>query len=224
MEFSYTRAFLKVFLSLLDRAKDRAAIRFLYRHTTFRNINAGESLFGSGSQGTSGQIIYVADGLVNGYISNESQKSSSIWLGQSGSTYICDDYRYTDHNFNIQAIEHSTLFILDKCELEEGCAWYPVLNSLFHFHFLRNAINDVNNSNILFRLQNIENRISLFKRIYPDLYNRIPANLLISYLDPDATLDQEQSLLLDDTDYECALNYPQPENPQKPTLSILYYC
>jgi CRP-like cAMP-binding protein len=211
MELGYTKYFLRVFLSLLDRKKDRAAIRFLYRHTAFRNIYEGETLFDPNSPAANGKLMYVAEGLVNGYITDESEKPSNIWLGRSGSTYICDDFSYTDHSFNIQAIEHSTLFIIDKCEFEEGCAWYPVLDSLFHFYFLRNAINDVNNRNILFRLQNIESRTSLFRRIYPDLYERIPADLLISYLDPDAVMDPEPDLQLDDANEKSIMNFPWPK-------------
>ncbi|MFD2582302.1 hypothetical protein ACFSR6_07375 [Pedobacter vanadiisoli] len=220
MKLGYTRYFLKVFLSLLDSKKNRAAIRFLYRHTTFRNISEGETLFEVNSPTANGQVIYVAEGLVNGYISNEGQKSSDIWLGKSGSTYICDDYSYTGYSFNINALENSVIFIIDKCEFEEGCAWYPELDSLFDVYFLSNAINDVNNRNILFRLQDIENRTRLFRQIYPDLYERIPADLLISYLDPDAALDLEQDLHLDDTNNESILNYPWLENSQKSTLLL----
>ncbi|MBO9673165.1 MAG: hypothetical protein J7577_06960 [Sphingobacteriaceae bacterium] len=220
MKLGYTRYFLKVFLSLLDSKKNRAAIRFLYRHTTFRNINDGEMLFELNSPTANGQIIYVAEGLVNGYISNESQKSSDIWLGQAGGIYICNDYSYTSYNFNISALEHSVIFIMDKCEIEEGCAWYPELDSLFNGYFLPKAMADVNNRNILFRLQDIENRTNLFRQIYPDLYDRIPADLLISYLDPDATLDIEQDLQLNETNNESIPNYPWLENAQQPALLL----
>lgn len=218
MELGYTKYFLKVFLSLLDRKKDRAAIRFLYRHTTFRNIDQGETLFEPNNQAANGKIIYVAEGLVNGYVTDENQEQANIWLGSAGSTYICDDFSYTGHTFNVLAVERSTLFIIDHCEFEEGCAWYPVLDSLFHFYFLYHAITDVNNRNILFRLQNIENRTCLFRRIYPDLYDRIPPDLLISYLDPDSTLRSEQNLQLDSLYGESLLNN---QSPQRFTESYL---
>jgi hypothetical protein len=194
MKLGYTKCFLKVFLLLLDRKKDRAALRFLYRHTTFQNIHQGDTLFETNNLAANGKIIYVAKGLVNGYITDENQKQANIWLGRTGSTYISDDFSYIEHTFNILAIEHSTVLIIDKYEFEEGCAWYPALDALFHSYFLRNALTDVNNRNIFFRLQNIENKTRLFKRIYPGLYERIPAKLLMSYLEMDSTLKSGQNL------------------------------
>jgi CRP-like cAMP-binding protein len=194
MEVSNIKYFLRVFLPLLDRKKDRAAIRFMYRHTAFLSIGKGRTLFKPNSSAANGNLIIVADGLVNGYLANEETGQTNIWLGMKDSVYICDHFKQTDHHFNLLAIEDTIVFVIDQTELAEGCAWYPVLDSLFNTHLLQTAISDVNNRNILFRLQNIENRISLFKRIYPGLFDRMPTDLLLSYLDIDLSLTREQTL------------------------------
>lgn len=194
MEVNYIKYFLKVFLPLLDRKKDRAAIRFMYRHTSFLSIRKGETLFKPNSSAANGKIILVADGLVNGYLVNEEADQANIWLGTKGSVYIRNDFKQTDGNFNLFAIKDTIVFLIDLTELEEGCTWYPVLDSLFNVYFLQTAIADVNNRNILFRLQNTENRISLFKRIYPGLFDQIPTDLLLSYLDIDLSLTPKQNL------------------------------
>jgi hypothetical protein len=194
MEVSYIKYFLKVFLPLLDRKKDRAAIRFMYRHSACFSINKGKTLFKPNSSAVAGSLIIVADGLVNGYLTNNEEEQINIWLGMEDNMYICDNFKDADHNFNLFAIEDSIVFLIDKSELEEGCAWYPVLDALFNTYLLRSAIADANNRNILFRLQNIENRISLFKRIYPGLFDRMPSDLLLSYLDLDSNLTSGQNL------------------------------
>lgn len=194
MEVGYIKYFLKVFLPLLDRKKDRAAIRFMYRHTAFLSIRKGKTLFKPNSSTANGNIIIVADGLVNGYLVNEEAEQVNIWLGTKGSVYIPNGFKQTDGNFNLFAIEDTIVFLIDQTEMEEGCAWYPVLDSLFKTYLLQTAISDVNNRNILFRLQNTENRISLFKRIYPGLFDQIPTDLLLSYLDIDLNLTPKQNL------------------------------
>lgn len=194
MEVGYIKYFLKVFLPLLDRKKDRAAIRFMYRHTVFLSIRKGKTLFKPNSSVANGNIIIVADGLVNGYLVNEEAEQTNIWLGAKGSVYIRNGFKQTDGNFNLFAIQDTIVFLIDQTELEEGCAWYPVLDSLFKTYLLQTAISDVNNRNILFRLQNTENRISLFKRIYPGLFDQIPSDLLLSYLDIDLNLTPKQNL------------------------------
>jgi hypothetical protein len=193
MEVGNIKYFLKVFLPLLDRKKDRAAIRFMYRHTAFLSISKGKTLFKPNSSAANGNIIIVADGLVNGYLTNEDREQANIWLGMKGGVYIGNDFKQ-DQNFNLFAIEDTIVFLIDQTELAEGCAWYPVLDSLFNTYLFRAAISDVNNRNILFRLQNIENRISLFKHIYPGLFDRMPTDLLLSYLDIDLSLTREQNL------------------------------
>ncbi|NII81236.1 MULTISPECIES: hypothetical protein [unclassified Pedobacter] len=194
MEVGYIKYFLKIFLPLLDRKKDRAAIRFMYRHTAFLSIRKGKTLFKPNSSSANGNIIIVADGLVNGYLVNEEAEQTNIWLGAKGSVYIPNGFKQTDGNFNLFAIQDTIVFLIDQTELEEGCAWYPVLDSLFNDYLLQTAISDVNNRNILFRLQNTENRISLFKRIYPGLFDQIPTDLLLSYLDIDLSLTPKQNL------------------------------
>lgn len=194
MEVGYIKYFLKVFLPLLDRKKDRAAIRFMYRHTAFLSICKGKTLFKPNSSLANDNIIIVADGLVNGYLVNEEAEQANIWLGTKGSVYIPNGFKQTDGNFNLFAIKDTIVFLIDQTELEEGCEWYPVLDSLFNTYLLRTAISDVNNRNILFRLQNTENRISLFKRIYPGLFDQIPTDLLLSYLDIDLSLIPKQNL------------------------------
>ncbi|QNR85211.1 hypothetical protein H9N25_01545 [Pedobacter riviphilus] len=194
MEVGYIKYFLKIFLPLLDRKKDRAAIRFMYRHTAFLCIRKGKTLFKPNSSTANGNIIIVADGLVNGYLVNEEAEQTNIWLGPKGSVYIPNGFKQTDGNFNLFAIQDTIVFLIDQTELEEGCAWYPVLDSLFNDYLLQTAISDVNNRNILFRLQNTENRISLFKRIYPGLFDQIPTDLLLSYLDIDLSLTPKQNL------------------------------
>lgn len=193
MEVGYIKYFLKVFLPFLDRKKDRAAIRFMYRHTAFLSINKGKTLFKPNSSAANGNIIIIADGLVNGYLVNEKAEQTNIWLGTKGSVYILDGFKHPDGNFNLFAIEDTVVFLIDQTELEEGCAWYPVLDSLFNTYLLRTAISDVNNRNILFRQQNTESRISLFKRIYPGLFDKIPTDLLLSYLDIDLSLTAKQN-------------------------------
>lgn len=194
MEVGYIKYFLKVFLPLLDRKKDRAAIRFMYRHTAFFSIRKGKTLFKSNSSVANDNIILVADGLVNGYLVNEEAEQANIWLGTKGSVYIPNGFKQADGNFNLFAIKDTIVFLIDQIELEEGCRWYPVLDSLFNTYLLQTAISDVNNRNILFRLQNTENRISLFKRIYPGLFDQIPTDLLLSYLDIDLSLTPKQNL------------------------------
>ena len=194
MEVGYIKYFLKVFLPLLDRKKDRAAIRFMYRHTAFFSIHKGKTLFKSNSSVANNSIIIVADGLVNGYLVNEEAEQANIWLGTKGSVYIPNGFKQADGNFNLFAIKDTIVFLIDQTELEDGCEWYPVLDSLFNNYLLQTAISDVNNRNILFRLQNTENRISLFKRIYPGLFDQIPTDLLLSYLDIDLSLTPKQNL------------------------------
>ncbi|MDQ0641034.1 hypothetical protein QF042_004599 [Pedobacter sp. W3I1] len=194
MDVGYIKYFLKIFLPLLDRKKDRAAIRFIYRHTAFFSISKGKTLFKPNSSAAVGSLIIVADGLVNGYIANVEAGQANIWLGMKGSVYICDNFKQTDHNFNLLAIEDTIVFFIDQTELAEGCAWYPALDSLFNSCLLQTAVSDVNNRNILYRLQTIENRISLFKRIYPGLYDRMSTDLLLSYFDIDLSLTGEQTL------------------------------
>lgn len=194
MEVANIKYFLKVFLPLLDRKKDRAAIRFMYRHTAFLSIRKGKTLFKPNSSAANGNLIMVAEGLVNGYLVNEEAEQVNIWLGTKGGVYIPNGFKQADGNFNLFAIEDTIVFLIDQAELEEGCAWYPVLDSLFNTYLLRTAISEVNNINILFRLQNTENRISLFKRIYPGLFDRMPTDLLLSYLDIDLSLTREQNL------------------------------
>lgn len=198
MDVAYIKYFFKAFLPLLDRVKDRAAIRFLYRHTAFFTIQKGKPLFRPSSTAANGNIIIIADGLVNGFLLNRDAEQVNIWLGKPGSIYICEDFSFTDHTFNLLAIEDTVVFIIDKNELEEGCAWYPALDSLFNFYLLRNAMADVNNRNILFRMQNIENKTRLFKRMYPGLSERLPAELLISYLEPSSTFIPEHDIQLDE--------------------------
>ncbi|MBB6235600.1 hypothetical protein HDC90_000197 [Pedobacter sp. AK013] len=194
MEVGYIKYFLKVFLPLLDRKKDRAAIRFMYRHTAFLSIRKGKTLFRPNSSTANGNIIIVADGLVNGYLAKGEAEQTNIWLGMKGSVHIPNGFKQTDGNFNLFAVEDTIVFLIDQTELEEGCSWYPVLDSLFNAYLLPTAMADLNNRNILFRLQNTENRISLFKRIYPGLFDLIPTDLLLSYLDIDLNLIPKQNL------------------------------
>ncbi|RBQ09927.1 Crp/Fnr family transcriptional regulator [Pedobacter miscanthi] len=208
MDVAYIKYFYKVFLPLLDRVKDRAALRFLYRHTAFFTIQKGKPLFRPNSTAANGSIIIIADGLVNGFLLNKDAEQANIWLGKPGSIYICDDFSFTDHTFNLLAIEDTVVLIIDKKELEEGCNWYPSLDSLFNFYLLRNAMADANNRNILFRMQNIENKTRLFRRMYPGLSERIPAELLLSYLEPHLALRSEHDIQLDEIFNEKLIHKP----------------
>ena len=184
MEQTDIKFFLRMILPLLDRIRDRAAIRFLYRHTAAINIKKGKSLFQANSLAANGNIFIIQNGLVNGYITNNVQERTDIWLGSKNSIYIQDDTKAAQFGiFNIEAIEDALVFVIDLGELEEGCAWYPVLNALFNFYFFPNAMADVINRNILFRLQDIDSRITQFRKMYPALYTRLPKDLLLSYLD-----------------------------------------
>ncbi|WP_316847648.1 hypothetical protein [Pedobacter psychrodurus] len=196
MEVSYIKYFLRVFLPLLDRKNDRAAIRFMFRHTAFFSISKGKRLFGPNHRSTAGNLIIVGDGLVNGYLRNNEEEHANIWLGTKGSVYIYNHSKMDD-NFNLFAIEDAIVFLIDQSELKEGCAWYPVLDTLFNAHLLRKAFSDVNNRNILFRLQHTENRISLFRRMYPGLFDRMPTDLLLSYLDINLNLTCGHELEID---------------------------
>lgn len=196
MEVRYIKYFLKIFLPLLDRKNDRAAIRFMFRHTAFFSISKGKRLFGPTCRCTEDNLIIVGDGLVNGYLRNNEEEETNIWLGTKGSVYICNHHK-EDYNFNLFAIEDAIVFLIDQSELKEGCAWYPVLDALFNTHLLQKAFSDVNNRNILFRLQHTENRISLFRRMYPGLFDKMPTDLLLSYLDLDLDLTSGQKLEID---------------------------
>jgi hypothetical protein len=182
MEKKEIKYFLKIFLPLINRKEGRAALRCLFRHTVAFNLRKGETLFPKNSSGTAGQIIVICNGLVNGFLQDNEWGKTNIWLGQEGSIYVCQGQNSPrPENLNLEAIEETMVFLIDREDLQACYQSHPELAELFYSYFLPCAMSDASERNIIFRLPDVACRITRFRKFYPGLYERLPKDLLLSY-------------------------------------------
>lgn len=174
------KAFLALFIPVLG-GHYRQSLRYVYRHTVFLRLAAGERALAEQLKGDGDNVIIVLSGLVSGYWSSDLGKRCDTWLGKSKSVYIFNEHGHESHVISLEAIDHSLLMIISRKELESGCQAFPILNRLFTQMIFPNAIRDLNHFNIFSKLDSPSSRLSYLQRMYPEVWHRVPARIYQTY-------------------------------------------
>lgn len=128
------------------------------------------------------EIYYVKEGLVRAYY-YEDEKEVTSWLASEGD-FVCSLPSYLlgrPSHETIQLLEPSTMLVIQKNDLERLCAIYDSVESLkcdiLQLYLLR-----YDNRIRLLRVPKAEDRLDLFVKHTPQLYNRVPLRFIASFL------------------------------------------
>ena len=174
------KAFLALFVPVLG-GHYRYALRYVFRHTVFLRLAAGEVVLAERLNGEDDNVMIVLSGLVSGYRRSDLGKRYDTWLGESKSVFICNQHNHKSQAISLEAIDDAQLIIISRKELESGCQAFPILNRLFTHLIFPNATRDLNHYAILSKLDSPSSRLSYLQRMYPEVWHRLPARIYQTY-------------------------------------------
>ncbi|MDR2222906.1 MAG: Crp/Fnr family transcriptional regulator [Flavobacteriaceae bacterium] len=128
-------------------------------------------------------MAFVTKGVLKSFALDEKGVENINFIGWEG-WWMSDSYSFFTGEkaiLNIDALEEVELFLISKEKYDQLVIDMPVMNSYFRILYERSLVNKDRRilSNIAF---NAEEKYAQIITCYPELVNRIPQNLLASYL------------------------------------------
>lgn len=177
------KSFLQIFQPFGKQQNGSDALKFLYQHTCFQYLNAGEMLHHiSGTY--NGSIIIVVQGLLNGFLDNDQHiAQQNIWIGVPNSVFLVKGNlpANNDEKMSIEALSPSLLIIIPFQFIEKSCEKHPALNAIFNQFLYPKAIKSLNDFTLLQKITDPGTRYNYFSKLFPCLYNILPVHLRYAY-------------------------------------------
>jgi len=156
-------------------------LQLLHSKLQYRNVNNKEFLLKEGQ--VCGALYFIVKGCFRMYTITDSGTEQII-------QFAIDNWWITDYTsldtkkasmFNIQAVEHSEVIVLEKHIQEELFEEIPKLERYFRLILQRAYAATLMRIQYIFN-QSGEERYHHFNSLFPDFVQRIPQYMLASYL------------------------------------------
>lgn len=173
---------LLAFLSSIIGESEQQAIGSVLSRSEIFSLAVGDYIPADRFKGKGNTIVILLNGLVSGFLVEQSNKRRDIWLGQARSTFIINKPGQNADSFNLEAIEDSYVVFLLQEELETACLVYPVLDRLFAQIIFPEAIKSLELHTRLNKIDKPSQKLSYFKKVYPITWYRVPERIYHSFV------------------------------------------